>query len=152
MPSPSGDALPLRLIVEDPHPDFVLTLQHGKDGMEPPTAASPTEVVFDFAVRLGRPQADGSPNFLGPHTQGPPATRFVYVCVRRRAGPGMSVAHGRMKVPLTAIAAAQVKALLATPGRRLAVRVPGRNPKGAPTLATVRLPSDPWKLVADRPG
>ena len=54
-----------------------------------------------------------------------------------------------MKVPLTGITQSQVKALLAASGKRLAARVPGRNPKGGPALATVRLPADPWQLVED---
>lgn len=149
MPSPPAGTLPLRIIVEQPLPDVALALQHGIDRLEPPTATSPTHIVFDFSVRLGMPQADGTPNLLGPFTQGSAATRFVYICVGRRAGQATSPWDGRVKVPLTGITQAQVKALLAASGKRLAVRFPGRNPKGGPTLATVRLPADPWKLVAD---
>lgn len=150
MPASPADTLPLRIIVEQPLPGVALALQHGKDGLEPPAATSPAQAVFDFSVRLGTPQADGAPNFLGPYTQGPASTRFVYVCVGRRAGQASSAWDGRMKVPLTGISQAQAKALLAASGKRLAVRVPGRNPKGGPTLATVRLPADPWTMVAER--
>ena len=149
MPSPPATTLPLRIVIEQPLAGVALALQHGDAGLEPPTAASPTQVVFDFSVRLGTPQANGTPNLLGPFTQGPAATRFVYVCVGRRAGQATSPWDGRMKVPLTGITQTQVKGLLAAPGERLAVRFPGRNPKGGPTLATVRLPADPWKLVPD---
>ena len=149
MPSPPGATLPLRIIIEQPLADVALALQHGNDGLEPATAISPTQVVFDFAVRLGTPQADGTPNLLGPFTQGPAATRFAYICVGRRAGQATSCWDGRVKVPLTGITQSQVKALLAASGKRLAVRVPGRNPKGGPALATVRLPADPWQLVED---
>lgn len=149
MPALPADTLPLRIIVEQPLPGVALALQRGKDGLEPPAATSPAQAVFDFSVRLGTPQADGTPNFLGPYTQGPAATRFVYLCVGRRAGQAATPWDGRVKVPLTGITLAQAKTLLATPGRRLAVHIPGRNPKGGPTLATVRLPAGSWTVVED---
>ena len=149
MPPTPSDTLPLRLIIEQPLAGVALALQAGKDGLEPPTASSTAAVVFDFAVRLGPPRPGGAPGFLGPYTQGPPAERFVYVCVGRRAGQAGSAFDGRIKVPLTGITGAQVKALLAAPGKRLAVRIPGRTPKGGPTLATVKLPEGAWQLVAD---
>jgi len=145
----SADAIALRIIVEDPLPGVALALQTGKDGLEQPSAESASQVVFDFSVRLGAPQADGTPNFLGPYTQGPAASRFVYIGVGRRAGQANSPCDGRIKIPLTGITQAQVKALLAASDKRLAVRFPGKNPKGGPTLATVKLPADAWKAVAD---
>ena len=151
MPSLRTGTLPLRIIVEEPLPGVALALQHGKDGLERPAATSPTQIVFDFAVRVGAPKPDGTPNLLGPFAQGHAATRFVYICVGRRAGQATSSVDGRVKVPLTGITQAQVTALLAGSGQRLAVRLPGRNAKGEPTLATVRLPANSWKLVADTP-
>lgn len=141
--------LPLRIIIEQPLPGVALAIQHGKDGLEQPTATSPAEVVFDFSVRIGTPQPDGTPNFVGPFTQGPAAGRFVYVGVGRQAGQAKSPCDGRMKVPLTGISQAQVKAVAGSSNKRLAVRVPGRNPKGGPTLATVKLPADAWTVVAE---
>lgn len=148
-PQPSAE-LPLRIVVEHPIPRLALALQHGRDGLEPPTTSSSAQVVFDFSVRLGSQEPDGTPNLLGPYTQGPRATRFVYICVGRRAGQVTSSCDGRIKVPLTGITRAQVRTLLASPGKRLAVRFPGRNPKGGPTLATVRLPVDAWNVVPAR--
>jgi len=149
MPSPPPETLPLRIIIEQPLPGVALALQHGKDGLQMPTAASPAQVVFDFSVRVGTPQADRAPNFLGPFAQGPAAGRFVYVGVGRRAGQAKSVCDGRMKVPLTGISQAQVKDVASGSGKRLAVHVPGRNPKGGPTVATVKLPEDAWTVVAE---
>ena len=151
MPAAPSPTIPLRLIVEHPLPGVALALQAGKDGLEPPTASSTDAVVFECAVRLGPPRPGGAPNFLGPYVQGPPAARFVYVCVGRRAGQAGSACDGRMKVPLTGITSAQVQAVLARPGRGLAVRVPGRTPSGGPTLATVKLPAGAWQLVEDGP-
>jgi hypothetical protein len=149
MPSPPPETLPLRIIIEQPLPGVALALQHGKDGLEMPTAASPTRVVFDFSVRIGTRQADGTPNFLGPFAQGPAAGRFAYICVGRRAGQKARPCDGRMKVPLTGISQAQVMDVAGDSGKRLAVHVPGRNPKGGPTVATVKLPEDAWTVVAD---
>lgn len=148
MPSLPPEILPLRIIIEQPLPGVALALQHGKDGLQLPTDTSPSRVVFDFAVRIGTQQADGSPNFLGPFAQGPAAGRFVYLGVGRRAGQAKSPCDGRMKVPLTGISQAQVKAVVDGSGKRLAVHVPGRNPKGGPTLATVKLPADAWTVEA----
>ena len=151
MPAAASATLPLRIIIDHPLDGVALALQSGKDGLEPPTASSAKAVVFDFAVRPGPPQPGGAPGFLGPYTQGPPAARFIYVCVGRRAGQAGSACDGRIKVPLTGITSAQVQALLAAPGKRLAVRFPGRTPAGGPTLATVKLPPDAWQLVKDGP-
>jgi Family of unknown function (DUF5990) len=56
--------------------------------------------AFDFTVRLGAPQADGRPNFLGPFAQGSPRDRFVYVNAGTRAGQSNSRWDRRAKVPL----------------------------------------------------
>lgn len=150
MPAPAPDTIPLRIIVEEPVDDLAIALQKGSDKLERPAAVSRDRMVFDLTVRVGAPQANGMPNFLGSYTQGPAAGRFVYLCVGRRAGQSASPWDGRIKVPLTGITTSQVKAVQADSTRRLAVRFPGRNPKGGPALATVRLGADPWALVADR--
>lgn len=95
------------------------------------------DVVVDCSVRPGAPQADGTPNLLGPFTQGSAATRFVDVCVGRRAGQATSPWDGRVKVPLAGITQAQVKALLAASdtGLSYAVSLSRHHP---PRLAGVR--------------
>lgn len=151
MPAAPSPTIPLRIIIERPLPGVALALQSGTETLVPPTASSTAAVVFDFTVRLGPPQPGGAPTFLGPCTQGPPAARFVYICVGRRAGQAGGACDGRMKVPLTGLTSREVQTLLATPGRRLAVRVPGTTPSGGPTLATVKLPAGAWQLVEDGP-
>ena len=84
--TPAPDELALRIIVEDPLPGVALALQRGPDGIEPPSITTPAQVAFDFLVRVGKPQANGQPTLLGPYTQGPPATRFIYITVGQRAG------------------------------------------------------------------
>lgn len=128
-------------------PGVALAIQTGRDGLEAAVDATARRAVFDFSVRLGTPPAGGALNFLGPYTQGPAATRFVYICVGRRAGQAGTSWDRRAKIPLGGITPALVKALLAAPGSRLAVRFPGRGKDGGPTCATVKLAPDAWKLV-----
>lgn len=145
-PTPSSE-LAIRIIVEDPLPGVALALQRGRDAIDPPTTATPTHVTFDFPLRLGKPQSGGKPTFLGPHTQGPPATRFVYVTVGRRAGQATSPWDRRAKVPLAGITGALIAAAQSGRGKRLAVRFAGRGPDGGPTCATVRLAPGAWEVI-----
>lgn len=140
--------IPLRIIVDHPIPGVVLRLQRGKDALDPPTADSPTRTTFDFTVRLGKPQADGRPNFMGPHTQGPPATRFIYINAGRQAGQMGTVWDRRAKIPLGGITQEQIREVLASPGKRLAVSFPGRGSDGGPTCATVKLAPGAWQVIA----
>jgi hypothetical protein len=149
MPSQPNPELPLRIIVDHPIPGVVLRLQRGKDALDPPTAETTSRVTFDFAVRLGKPQADGRANFLGPHTQGPPATRFIYINAGRQAGQTGTAWDRRAKIPLGGITEKQIREVLASPGNRLAVSFPGRGSDGGPTCATVKLAPGAWQVVAD---
>jgi len=69
--------LHLRITVVDPVPGVWLRLQSGKAELIEPVVETPSEVSFDFMVRMGSPQPDGSANFLGPCTQGSASERFV---------------------------------------------------------------------------
>lgn len=141
------DDLALRIIVEDPLPGVALALQRGSDGFELPSIATAAQVAFDFSVRVGQPQANGQPTFLGPYTQGSPATRFIYITVGQRAGQPTSPWDRRAKIPLAGISQALVAAARSKPGQRLEVRFPGRGKDGTPACASVTLPADAWKLV-----
>lgn len=147
MPQQPGPELPLRIIVEQPIAGVALRLQRGKDALDPPSTSTATGVTFDFSVRLGKSRSDGSLTFLGPYTQGPPASRFVYVNAGRRAGQATTQWDRRAKVPLAGITEKHVRAVTATPGKRLAVTFPGRGSDGGPVCATVRLPADAWRVI-----
>ena len=54
-------------------------------------------------------------NFLGPFTQGPPASRFVYVNSGTMAGENATPWTRRAKIPLAGITNAMVKKALAAP-------------------------------------
>ncbi|MGE0352385.1 MAG: DUF5990 family protein [Gemmatimonadales bacterium] len=138
--------LPLRITVVNPLPGVRLRLQSGRADLVDPAAHTASEVSFDFSVRVGPPQPDGRPTFLGPCAQGPPSGRFVYVNAGRSAGQQETPWDRRAKIPLGGITAQQVAAVLKAPGAYLEVRYPGRGRDGGPTCATVRLAPDAWTL------
>ena len=145
--TPTPDELALRIIVEDPLPGVALALQRGPGGFELPSITTPAQVAFDFMVRIGKPRANGQPTFLGPYTQGPPATRFIYITVGQRAGQPTSPWDRRAKIPLAGISTALVAAAQSKCGQRLEVRFSGRGKDGTPTCASVKLPPDAWRLA-----
>jgi len=133
--------LPLRIVVADPLPGLALALQRGATGkaaLVPPVASSPEALAFDLEVSVDGALPDGRPRFLGPHVQGPPAERFVYVCVWRKGGGPV----GRMKVPLRDLGWALIEGL--PTGGRIEGHVAGRGRKGGPALATVAILPPGW--------
>jgi len=143
--------LTLRIIVTDPLPGVLLRLQRGRTGLVEPTHSTPSEVTFEFTVRVGPTRPDGQPTFLGDFTQGAPASRFVYVNSGQQAGQVNTPWSRRAKIPLGGIGRHQVKAALAEPGAYLEVRIPGQGSDGGPTCATVRLPPEAWQLCSASP-
>jgi hypothetical protein len=141
--------LPLRIVVDGPVPGVRHRLQRGRGEHVEPVVEKPSEVAFDFTVRVDLSGPRGVPNFLGPFAQGPPAARFVYVCIGQHAGQHDSPWNRRAKIPLTDITAAQIKEALAT-GARLEVHYDGQGRDGGPTCASVRLPAGAWQLRAKR--
>ena len=136
--------LHLRITVVDPIPGVWLRLQSGRADLIEPTVITPSEISFDFTVRVGGPQSDGSPNFLGPCTQGPPGERFVYINAGAHARQSGTPWDRRAKIPLRGISNEQISTVISQPGSFLEVRYPGRGRDGGPTCASVRLPSGAW--------
>lgn len=148
MTRPTQPELSLRITVLDPVPGVWLRLQSGRGDLVEASVSNSAEVSFDFSVRIGSPQSDGRPTFLGPCAQGPPTGRFVYINVGVRAGQSGTPWDRRAKVPLGGISPEQVAAALRKPGSFLEVRYPGRGRDGGPTCATVHLPAGAWQLQA----
>jgi hypothetical protein len=138
--------LHLRITVVDPIPGVWLRLQSGRADLIEPGVITPSEISFDFTVRVGPPQSSGSPNFLGPCTQGPPGERFVYINAGVHAGQSGTPWDRRAKIPLRGISRTLLAAALKEPGSFLEVRYPGRGKDGGPTCASVRLAPDAWVL------
>jgi hypothetical protein len=125
--------MPLRIVVDNPVPGFVMALQSGATAaarLLPPVVPG----VFDFSVTVDGVLPDGRPRLLGPCVQGPPAERFVYLCIHSVGGPPWT---GRAKVPLKGLGWAEIDAL--PPGGRLCAHYDGAGRGGLPACATVRL-------------
>lgn len=120
-------------------------MQSGRTDLVPPTSASAAEVCFDCAVRVVELD-DGTPNFLGAFTHGPPSARFLYINAGRQAGEANTCWDRRAKIPLGAITMAQVHDALGE-DCALVVRINGRAKDGGPVCATVKLPEGAWRVA-----
>ncbi|WP_443750054.1 DUF5990 family protein [Asticcacaulis solisilvae] len=137
--------LPLRIVVDHPVPGFAMALQQGataKAVLLPPARRSADAQAFDFAVTVDGALPDGRPRLLGPCVQGPPAGRFVYLCIHGESGPAWT---GRAKVPLKDLGWAAIEALKS--GERLCAHYNGTGRGGVPACATVRLTRD-WAAAS----
>jgi hypothetical protein len=138
--------LPLRIVVDDPVPDVALAVQNGRSGaatLIPPVRKAANAVVFDVAIAASRAD-DGGVRLLGAIVQGPPAARFLYICVGQAAGQAGSPWTRRIKVPLGGITSAMVERLKS--GQRLTAHIHGRDKKGDPACASVKL-TEAWKAA-----
>ena len=140
--------LPLRIVMEDPVPGVAIALQRGaaaKAELVQPSAASPAAIMFELEAAVEGALPDGRPRLLGPYVQGPPAARFVYLCVGQLAGQPGSPWTRRVKVPLGGLSRDLIEAL--TPGMRLEARIAGRARDGGPACASVRLLGPGWRVT-----
>jgi hypothetical protein len=136
--------VPLRIVVEDPPAGVTFALQRGATGkaeMVPPVKSGQV-LVFEFEMVAEGSLPDGRPRLLGPFVQGPPAGRFVYLCVGQGAGQLGSPFNGRVKVPLAAVTHGLIDGL--TAGQRLGARIVGRGRNGGPVYASVPLLPPGW--------
>jgi hypothetical protein len=142
---PDRIELPLRIVIEDPVPVVAIAVQKGASGkaeLVPPASASPQALAFELEVTAAGALPDGRPRFLGPCVQGPPAARFVYLCVGQMAGQPGSPWTRRVKVPLGGLDWPLIEAL--APGQRLTARIAGRARDGGPACASVPLLGAGW--------
>lgn len=141
------DEIPLRITVIQPPPGVAWAVQSARSELIGPDQITETQIVFDLTVRLGRPRPDGQLTLLGAVTQGPPASRFVYVNSGSRAGQTDSCWDRRAKVPLTGITRQLIDRVRQNPGARLEAQFMGTGPDGGPACATVRLLDGGWRLT-----
>ena len=140
--------VPIRIVLVHPAEGVRFAVQRGKDALLPPTHADDATITFDFTVRVGEPQPDGAPNFLGPYTQGSPAERFVYVNAGTSAGDPGSPWTRRAKVKLAGITQAMIEKVQTTPGAVIEGRIAGQTKDGSPPAASIPLLGDGWQVVA----
>jgi hypothetical protein len=139
--------LTLRIILEAPPAgvDFGLQQGHGNDYETVQRQRSKTgNLTFTFTVRA-RQNSGGTPNFLGPFTQGPSQGRFVYLDIGTYAGQTDTPWSRRLKIPLSGISWELVEDAVESSGV-LETRVPGVGRDGGPTCGTVK-PFSGWSLA-----
>ena len=140
--------VPLRITLVAPPSDVMFCLQRGRDELVSRQQSTGAPLSFDFTVRV-RPAASGEPmNFLGPFTQGPPASRFVYVNSGTMAGESATPWTRRAKIPLAGITTAMVKKVLAAPSACIEARIQGTARDGGPACATCRPIGSGWSVVS----
>jgi hypothetical protein len=138
--------LAFRITVLHPPAGVTFRLQRGRGELVPPTEASDERLAFDLTLRIRGDVTSGPPNFLGPLTQGPPASRFVYVNSGTSAGQVDSRWTRRAKVPLTSISWELIEEVLSQPGAVLEARIAGTGKDGGPACATVPLLDGGWNI------
>lgn len=138
--------IPLRLVVVAPPTGVVFALQRGRDELCQVTRSSGAELSFDLTVRVR--SADGNVRILGPFSQGPPASRFFYLCSGTLAGDFGSRWTRRAKIPFRGITPQLVEELERTPGAVLEVRIAGTGRDGGPACASVPLLEPGWRVVS----
>ncbi|HJQ37736.1 MAG TPA: DUF5990 family protein [Thermoanaerobaculia bacterium] len=135
----------LQITVLNPPAGVIFRMQRGRAELVEPSIADGDSISFDFDVRVAERDGNAPPRFLGPFTQGPPASRFVYVNSGKRAGQQESPWDRRAKVPLAGVTWALIDQLLATPGAVLEARIAGTGRDGGPACATIPLVGG-WRL------
>lgn len=136
----------MRVVVDDPPAGVAFQLQRGRqDDLVPAIRETKREIVFEFAVRIGK-RPTGEPNFLGPFVQGPPSGRFVYINSGTLAGQTGSCWTRRAKVPLGGITWNLIERARAS-GVVLEAHVAGTGRDGGPSCASVPLCAPGWRVV-----
>lgn len=137
----AGQAITLRITIEDPVPGVTYSLQDGKSAPVGPRVATDAPLSFDVPVRL----APG-PKFLGEFVRREgPARRFVYIAIGGQAGDHASPWSRRIKLDIHDLPGALLEKALA--GDILEARLPGRAQDGGPSCATLK-PVGGWRVVA----
>lgn len=137
--------LQLRIVVVAPPAGVAFAVQHGRADLLVPSKVIANSLVFEFPVSVADATAE-PPRLTGKFTQGPPASRFVYVNSGTYAGQADSCWSRRAKVPLSGISSQLVRLALRTPHGILEARIAGTGRDGGPACATVPLLSQ-WQVA-----
>jgi hypothetical protein len=134
--STTANSLKMRVGVVSPPRGVLFAMQRGKSGLLAPTSDGGNEVWFEFALRIGAPQADHSVNFLGELTQGPRSDRFLYINSGVRAAQPTSCWDRRAKLKLAFIPQDLLERVTKS-GGVIEARFPGTAADGGPVCATI---------------
>jgi hypothetical protein len=140
MPRTDQIDIQMRLVIEDPFPGVLHSLQDKKN--EPRGALASKEgepLTFEFPIRVAL-----GPKFYGEQVRSEGAERrFVYIALGQPAGDAASCWSRRMKINIHDIAPALLE--LATQGKVLQGTVQGTGEDGTPACASVTVKS--WRAV-----
>lgn len=143
--------LPLRITLVAPPPGVQFCLQRGRAERCTPQLSGGGDLDFDCTLRAMLDGAGSGLRLLGPFAQGPPAARFIYICVGTYAGQPGSPWSRRIKVALGGITAGLAEQVQRA-GGRLAASINGTARDGGPACASVPLLDGGWRLDAGRSG
>jgi len=134
--------LQLRLTIVAPPRGVRFCLQRGSVELVDPVDSTGADLSFDLSVRVAGKVAEGKLRFLGPFTQGPAKTRFVYIRVGTLAGQADSPWTRRIIIDL-----GDLTEKLVRKGGRLEARVAGTAKDGGPACARVPLLDGGWRVL-----
>lgn len=140
MAKPPQTELRMRLVIEDPVPGVLHSLQDKKGApVDARRSAAGESISFGFPIRV----APG-PKFYGEQVRSEgPERRFVYIAVGKQAGDHASCWARRMKIDIHTIAQALLDA--AAVAGHLEGVVAGTGKDGGPACATV--PAKSWRVL-----
>ena len=133
MPRADQTEIRARLVIEQPVPGVLHSLQEGDDRpLDPKLSQAGEPLAFDFPLRI----APG-PKFFGPQVRREgPARRFVYIRIGTAAGDCGSPWTRRMKIDIHDIEQALLDK--AMQGGVLEGTINGTAKDGSPACATIR--------------
>ena len=111
-----------------------LGLQQGKAVVDE-VPADIAEARFRFSLRVRENPKTGRPNLLGPHAQGTPAARFVYLCWGELID-GQWVGFGRAKIQLTPISWERIEQAVAE-NKPITATISMTDAQGSPVFASL---------------
>jgi hypothetical protein len=133
MARPDEIQIPLRIVIDDPVPGVLHSLQ-SKDGapLDPKASKAGEPLTFDFPIRI----APG-PRFLGDQVRREgPQRRFVYIRIGQSAGDRSSPWSRRMKIDIHDIGQ-ELLDHAAAGGGVVEISVNGTAKDGTPACATL---------------
>ncbi|KRA80535.1 DUF5990 family protein [Altererythrobacter sp. Root672] len=131
-----------RLVIEQPVPGVLHSLQEDDAPLDPKTSKAGEPLAFDFPLRIER--TEGGAKLFGKQVRREgPERRFVYIRIGTLAGDCASPWTRKMKIDIHDIESALLDKAAA--GGLLVGRINGTAKDGSPVCATVKPVT--WRVV-----
>lgn len=137
----------MRVGVIAPPAGVAIAMQRGRTELLPPARTEAGAIWFEFSLRVGTPDTEGSPNFLGDMAQGPRGARFVYINSGVRAGDAGSCWDRRAKLKLAGIPRAFFVKALKDPDGVIEAQIPGTMRDSGPICASIPAAAVQWRWI-----